>query len=490
MTTIAIIDKREFSSYAQSPWGKHTTTLDAVREKLSFVDDVYTLGYENADIILSKESSLHDMISAIQQSINDECWIIYADAQAPLFDSQLLQDMLKTSQKYRVQYHFAEGYPKGWSFPIIDSRILPLLLPLTVNSAVRYQDASSNFFFEIMRPKLNDFDVETSLSPKDFRLLRIDLRRNNKSNNAICHTFHNNQIITMQDLLVHAEELTQLSMALPAYYNFQISGNCPQKCLYCPYPRLNSFNNGKMLDISTFQSLLEKIVAFSGEAVIGLSLLGEPSLHPDLSKIIQLVLSHPSLTLHIETSGIGWQEESIHTLSMLDSKRLSLIVSLDGLNSHEYLQIRGNQFQEVQQFIDKLIQIPHLKDSLWIQRIRINELEDGLQQFYLTMKERHPQLIIQKYHDYAKTLEQNLQIDLSPIHRHPCWALKREVSIYPDGIVHLCRVDIHAEHVLGNVYHDSLEDIWHRIQEIFLQHANHTYPTICQNCDEYYIYTF
>ncbi|NIZ46631.1 spiro-SPASM protein [Entomospira nematocerorum] len=490
MTTIAIIDKREFSSYAQSPWYKYSNTLEAVREKLSFVDSIYTLGYSDADLLIPQESSLHEIISVIHQMITEPCWIIYADAQAPLCDSHLLQEMIETSKKYHVQYHFAEGYPKGWSFPIIDSRILPLLLPLAMSSLIPHQDASSNFFFEIMRPNLNDFDIETTLSPKDLRLLRIDLRRNNKSNNTICHKFYDNGLTTTEALMEQSSQLVTLSMGLPAYYNFQISSDCPQKCLYCPYPTMKTFNNHYMIDVSSFTLLLDKIVAFSGEAIIGLSLLGEPSLHPEFPHIMKSVLAHPSLKLHIETSGIGWKEESLTTLTELDPTRFSLIVSLDGHNSHEYKQVRGDQFSEVQQFIDKILQIESLKNSIWIQRMRINELEDGLQLFYQTMKKRHPQLIIQKYHDYAGTLDKNLQIDLSPIHRHPCWALKREISIYPDGTIHLCRVDIYAQHILGNIYHNTLEEIWHNIQEIFLQHANHIYPPICQNCEEYYIYTF
>jgi len=76
----------------------------------------------------------------------------------------------------------------------------------------------------------------------------------------------------------------------PAFYAIQIAGPCTQACSLCPYPLMGKKGGPSILerddfmDPQRFEDLLDRIVDFSGDAVIDLSLWGEASLHPEISR--------------------------------------------------------------------------------------------------------------------------------------------------------------------------------------------------------------
>ena len=75
---------------------------------------------------------------------------------------------------------------------------------------------------------------------------------------------------------------------LPAFFPIQIVERCPQACTYCPYPLFggNILAKNGFMPVETFSGLARKIAAFAGDAVIDISLWGEPSLHPRIFDII------------------------------------------------------------------------------------------------------------------------------------------------------------------------------------------------------------
>ena len=87
------------------------------------------------------------------------------------------------------------------------------------------------------------------------------------------------------------------------------------------------------------------------------------------------------------------------------------------------------------------------------------------------------------FHDRSVT-------DLSPLKRMPCWHLKRDVNILIDGRVIMCREDLQAQTVWGNLLREPLDEIWSKGQVLYDRHLNQDYPDICRKCDEYYTFNF
>jgi spiro-SPASM protein len=263
------------------------------------------------------------------------------------------------------------------------------------------------------------------------------------------------------------------------------------------------------MDVSQFEKLLEKISAFSDDAVIDLSLWGELSLHPRRMDLIRMVLSRPNLALIIETSGIGWKNgESEEALALAKEAAdksgrisplppLSWIVSLDSADSQHYENLRGPFFAEAQAFAKKLFTL--FPNDAYVQAVRTSGEEDDIEKFYRSWKEAAPgsrNVIIQKYDDFCGALAKKQASDISPIIRRPCWHIMRDFLIFIDGRAPLCREDLKALKgegdgiIVGNAFTEDLQVIWSRGEPYYQKQCEKQYFGLCAGCDEYYTYNF
>jgi spiro-SPASM protein len=258
---------------------------------------------------------------------------------------------------------------------------------------------------------------------------------------------------------------------------------------------------------AAFAALMEKIENFAGDAVIDLSLWGEPALHPECMELIETVLSRPGLSLIIETSGIGWKSADLEALAQAASRAaprknrmspLSWIVSLDAHDPERYKQARGAGFAEAVSCAKTLLAL-FPKDA-YVQAVRVKGFEDDIEHFYRSWKNETgmndgSRIIIQKYDDFAGALPKLQASDLSPVKRRPCWHIQRDMNILLDGRVPQCREDLAAlanngSGVWGNAFNEDLAVIWERGAELYLEHCKASYKGICAACDEYYTYNF
>jgi spiro-SPASM protein len=262
------------------------------------------------------------------------------------------------------------------------------------------------------------------------------------------------------------------------------------------------------MEPAQFETLLEKIAAFSGDAVIDLSLWGELALHPQKMELIRMVLARPELALVIETSGLGWKAEDFAVARSLaagaaSAKRisplppLSWIVSLDAADPRRYREVRGPGFAEASAAAKNLLAL--FPADTYVQAVRTQGAEDDIEQFYRFWKEIAPRgganIIIQKYDDFCGALPKKQATDLSPVQRQPCWHIMRDLPVLIDGQVPLCREDLsvlngEGGRVLGNVFTEKLETIWNRGQSRYEEHGQGIYGGPCADCDEYYTYNF
>jgi spiro-SPASM protein len=264
------------------------------------------------------------------------------------------------------------------------------------------------------------------------------------------------------------------------------------------------------MDKASFGALLDKIAAFSSDAVIDLSLWGELSLHPDKMELIRMALAKPELSLVIETSGLGWKASEFEELAALAAKAparknpvlpgapLSWIVSLDTADPERYKEARGPGYAEAMDSAKKLLCL--FPGHAYVQAVRVKGFEDDIEKFYRYWKEAVPgksqsHIIIQKYDDYCGALPKLQASDLSPVKRLPCWHLMRDMVILIDGTVPVCKEDSAAlgdagGRTLGNAFNDPFEEIWKKGEALYLDHGALKYPGPCAECDEYYTYNF
>jgi spiro-SPASM protein len=428
----------------------------------------------------------------------DAVFFFWADE--PFLDRGLAARMLDNFRRYRAQYGYADGYPVGLAAEILSPGIVPALRGL---AATLPPEPARDSLFTILQKDINSFDVETEISPRDLRDLRLCLACDSKRDLVLVERLAEAGVQDEASALRVIPERLDLLRSLPAFVQVQVAGGCAQGCELCPYPALGGAGQAEgvlgrrdFMPRDRFADLMDQTASLCGDAVVDLSLWGEPSLHPDIGGLVDEVLSRPGLSLIVETSGLGWERPAVERLaaSYAAADRLHWVVSLDAWSPELYAKLRGPGYAEATAFADFLIGL--FPRSAYVQMVRATENEAELEAFWRGWKKKTERVIVQKYSRFAGFLPERKISDLSPLLRRPCWHLKRDLSVLLDGTVPLCRECVRGELVLGNAFSSDsgLAEAWAAGEAYHLAQVGASlgkggaYPAPCAACDEYYTY--
>ncbi|HVP17976.1 MAG TPA: spiro-SPASM protein, partial [Spirochaetia bacterium] len=438
-------------------------------------------------VIARSSWSIADLTAELEKASQGFEDLFYFFADSPFLDLSIAQRMHANHRKYWADYSFADGFPLGLA-PEILRRETASRLRVMASSDAAAPDRET--LFTVIKRDINSFDIETELAPTDLRLLRVSLFANTERNFLLLARIVEKGGREAESICRVVQTEPGILRTLPAFFPIQVVERCPYACSYCPYPVFGGdvASRGGEMEPERFSHLAEKIAAFSGDAVIDISLWGEPSLHPRIFELISSVLGRQDLSLVIETSGVGWNPDVFARVRDAFAKPPTWIVSLDASTEEMYRRLRGAGFAQAVKTAETLLAA--FPRTTWVQAVRMKDNEDDLEIFYKTWRTKTENVIIQKYDSFSALLPDRKVADLSPVRRFPCWHLKRDMAILIDGTVPLCREDVRIEHRLGNAFEDDLAVIWDRGEEPYRQHVLAKYPRICVGCDEYYTYNF
>ncbi|MDR0442287.1 MAG: spiro-SPASM protein [Treponema sp.] len=446
--------------------------------------------------------TLLEKIAELQEGF-DCAYFAFVDC--PFLDPAMAGAIAERHTRYAAEYSYADGWPYGLAPEMLSPGTAAILAKILGEEDGHVE---RDILFSVIQKDINAFDIEAEISPVDLRCHRITLCADSKRNYLLLQNFivAAGNIPAAADVERIVAEQPEILRTLPNFYPIQVYGGCPQSCALCPYPKFtDALGRKDFIDSKKFEGLLDRITAFSEDAVIDLSLWGELSLHPEKMKLIEAVISRPELALIIETSGIGWKNEELEKcagLSHNTSTRknplptLSWIVSLDTTDNERYREIRGAGFAEAHDCAKKLLSL--YQKNCYVQAVRTAGTETDTEKFYRYWKENAPSgqanIIIQKYDDFCGFMEKKQASDISPVIRQPCWHIMRDMPVLTDGTVPLCREELAASadttRILGNVFTDTLESIWEKGAHYYREQCKKNYPGLCANCDEYYTYNF
>ncbi|MDR1575432.1 MAG: spiro-SPASM protein [Treponema sp.] len=439
----------------------------------------------------------------------------FAWADCPFLDPALAGRLAERHLRYAAEYSYADGWPYGLAPELLSPPTAGILAKIAGDDD---GPVERDALFSVIQKDINSFDIETEISFEDLRCHRLSLCADSRRNLLLLSRFAAAGGTEVPDTAAVERIIAEnpaVLRTLPNFYPIQVCGGCAQACALCPYPASCRAAGKEVtarrdcMEPADFESLLERIIAFSGDAVIDLSLWGEIALHPRKMDLIAAVISRPELALVIETSGLPWRSGELERSAELARSAaaksgrknplppLSWIVSLDAADAARYKAVRGAGFAEASECAGKLLAL-FPKDA-YVQALRTAGAEDDIERFYRSWEKAAPSgranIIIQKYDDFCGALERRQASDLSPVTRRPCWHLMRDMPVLIDGTVPLCREDLGALNgrsggALGNVWNDSLAGIWERGERFYIEQCEKKYGGICAGCDEYYTYNF
>lgn len=435
--------------------------------------------------VIREDWTAGELFNALEEIRRDASGIFYLQGDAPLTDPGLSRKMLESHEKYFAHYSFAEGYPAGLCPEILNPSILTTLASMAGDSPL-----DRGCVFSVISRDMNNFDLETLIAPKDMRLLRISLTGDNWRNFSLLKTIMEKGGKDEKSVLAIIEEQPEILRTFPAYGEFQITNGEIQRPFYLPEFPGNTLENGEMKFLSPedFSLMMGRLGRFAREGTVNLGFRGEPSLHPRTLELIAAVLEHPGFSVLLETSGLGWKEQTLSVIAKLDVSRIDWIVELDSLDPETYRRVRGEGFREAMETTGALFAA--FPDHVWVQAVRMEETEAQMEAFYRHWSEKTKNFIIQKYDDFCGRLPRRKVVDLSPLKRFPCWHLKRDLPVLLDGTVLLCREELEDPRILGNLLKEEPEAIWERGDALHREQTRDLYPGICGDCDEYYTFNY
>jgi len=466
----------------------------------------YSISCENVSELFLKLSKI------CEESASDTLIFSYQDL--PFLDLELTRKLLKFHSDYSAEYTFADGYPYGFAPEILNAGTLKVLYELSISKFQEEgkKELSRTAVYDFIKQDINSFEVETLISEEDWRLFRFDFSCAKKENFIACKELFkkiDKKNLSVEQICKIAATSPEILKTVPAFYNIQITDYSGSLCLYSPYEKCYQKKYGiaankaiKLMKFEDFSGLVDRISAFSQRAVLGLSAWGEALYHPELLKFIEKVLSYEGLSVIIESDGLGVTDKFCSELEKIVNsakkrtngwQKLMFLVKMDAFSDSVYKKIHGTDavLEKSLEAVKKLAQvIPH---CVYPQFVRMNENEEELEKFFRYWNEKtnssQGEFIIQKYDDFAKLLPECKPADLSPVERNVCWHLRRDMTILTDGSVPFCREYV-LDGIIGNVFKESLEEIWKKTDSVLIEQMNGEYKNKCKDCDEYYTFNF
>lgn len=528
MKALAVVYAGNISPYALKPLKGGASALHrAVCAASSFPGTVKTVIFADSDESFSGSSGLPAGIETVRADSwtpraffaalaplvkgFDHLYLVHGDE--PYLDIAFASKIAEQHTRYAAEYSFADGYPLGLAPQILASGLVPVLERLASDDT---EAMTRDFLFETIKKDINSFDIETEISPVDHRQLRLVLACDSKRNYERTSAFYG---ITAENCAALLTERSDALYGLPAFYALQVAGRCPFECPYCPYPAFCRSGEGispgisaaarqDFMPVDRFAYVMDRIAEYSEDAVVSLSLQGEASFHPDVPSLFRSALRHPGLTVLVETTGIGWTDATLRGIAeearsasprIGERHPVEWIVSLDSVSPDCYSRLKGlggiqeagaaeRLFNEAQGFISRAESL--FPGHVWPQTVRMKDNEEELEPFYRLWNGKLGRVIVQKHDHFCGSVQERRVADLSPLVRHPCWHLKRDMSILMDGTVPLCKEDLYALNRVGNAFTDSLAAIRDRLQPRYERQCSGNYEGLCSACDEYYTYNF
>jgi uncharacterized radical SAM superfamily Fe-S cluster-containing enzyme len=124
----------------------------------------------------------------------------------------------------------------------------------------------------------------------------------------------------------------------------EITSSCNLKCPMC---FAESGPGGEFIDFATYQRMVHRYVDVEGQADVLQLSGGEPTLHPELLRMVRYAYDQPIAAVMINTNGIRLAKDPklVDALAPMRD-RLEIYLQLDGLDETSSLSLRGEALLE------------------------------------------------------------------------------------------------------------------------------------------------
>ncbi|HLD07269.1 MAG TPA: radical SAM/SPASM domain-containing protein [Candidatus Nanoarchaeia archaeon] len=236
----------------------------------------------------------------------------------------------------------------------------------------------------------------------------------------------------------------------PNIHCIELTNACNLRCTMCFMDIMKRKKN--FMKFSVFKKIIDE--NHKNMNLVYLQAFGESTLHKELPEFIRYAKSK-NVRTGLHTNGTLLTKELSN--AMMDSGLYSIRFSIDGITEEKYNKIRiGGDFERLQQNIKDFVEIKnahHYTTRIAVQIIHMNETKDDIAAFKKEWdREGIDEVIVRKHINWRRQWDYQRTV--------PCLYVWKSVVILWNGDVALCCNDWDGDLILGNMEHQTLEEVW------------------------------
>ena len=267
---------------------------------------------------------------------------------------------------------------------------------------------------------------------------------------------------------------------IPEIYQIEIAERCNFSCDFCQTGQWYKGKSKKdaFVDIELVKLIAERDIA--GSYFIELQHRGEPTLNKQMGEIIDILSPHVFLGLSTNGSLI---HKRLKELLRLDY----ITISVDAAEKELYEKLRlGGEWETLLSNIDLLVQGrgDSPTPAIDLQLVELDDTECQEDQLEELVREKGWDVTVRTVRDSFLTINHPDQYEVKT--KELCLNPFLSVSIHANGDVVPCCMTWGTEWVYGNLFDNSLEEIWNdnpKVEEFREMHrTDKNLPSFCANC--------
>lgn len=410
--------------------------------------------------------------------------LILVPAYAPLIQRHLLEEAIATQRRYLFDFTYAE-LPMGLMGEVLDTSVASFIRRTLPEGTPLFRRSLK----EWLGQDLSSYDCNIVFT--DIRLLeyRLSFLPENLYQKRVLETLLSSgeRFSSLEEIKRFIESHPLILRQTPTYVEIELTTVHESQG-----PFISSLPRKGEMSFENLQNILEMLDTFAPDAVVSLGLYSEVFVYSEWEKLIDEIRQRPHRRFILESRGIGVSPSRIdmaHSLPHVD-----IIIDISTVSPNLFLEWKKPPLPFPCEGLQSLNFLRDLssKARIFIQFTRCHENDKELFAFYEAWKDFQGRIIIRKPDSFGgKNLSQRV-VDLSPLQRTPCLALQRNLIIFCDGSVPLCRQDVEGQYGAGNVFVDGIEACWQRLSEAYERQFVHSCMSapLCEQCDDWWIFSF
>ncbi|MGL4676280.1 MAG: SPASM domain-containing protein [Brevinema sp.] len=440
---------------------KLNSTHQALLKKLENVD-VLVLGNQYSIISSVTFSDLKQLYRYIAKHATGRD-IVIGDAYAGLLSLKDTELVLHYMREHRYDVCLTENLPEGLVPMAISHEFIDEL-----SSYIEDDQVIVSTFKNIINWEYKGIDVGVYLSPSLLIMERIDFLPVHKGAVEYIYQLANCQDISLETMPKFIVDHPQLLRHYPQYIAIEISSESD-----------NFYTSGissEEMNIEMFRKIITEIDELAPEALISIGVWGDPFMHTKFPEIIEILkkISNPVL---VECRSIFLSEAYVQLV--LSRPHTELIFDVSFTMEQEFQAYKNTPYtlEQTRSFLKSQ------SKEIRIRLTRVKETEQNIKYF---LKEWADYRVLITKADSFGT-QDHKTVDLAPLKRHACYALRRELTILNNGDVLLCR---QSKKVLGSLKTQSLLSLWKINRQHFQDQQQQRYYSCegCQHCDDWWVW--